>query len=179
MHKSMIAMITLAGIMTMGAADGKLPPLSDEAKAKAAEEKNKVAWADKVAAYKLCLAQDRVAAYYKKTKKSSAPTAPENAGATATAPSVPTIAPAPAPTPTPAPTPAPAAAAPASGSSAMPATSSASPMPPAASATPLAIPPCQDPGPYASAQAGTKVGVADSLPVPAAGKPLSAGEAKK
>lgn len=172
MHKSMIAMITLAGIMTMGAADGKLSPLSDEAKAKAAEEKSKVAWADKVAAYKLCLAQDRVAAYYKKTKKSSAPTAPENAGATATAPSVPAIAPAPTPTPTPtpAPTPAPAAAAPASGSSAMP---------PAASAPPLAIPPCQDPGPYASAQAGTKVGVADSLPVPAAGKPLSAGEARK
>ena len=45
-----------------GAALAKLPPLSDEAKAKAEEAKAKAAWSDKVAAYQLCRASDRVAA---------------------------------------------------------------------------------------------------------------------
>jgi hypothetical protein len=42
----------------------KLPPLSDEAKLKAAEAKAKAAWSDKVAAYQLCRAQDRAVAAY-------------------------------------------------------------------------------------------------------------------
>ena len=42
----------------------KLPPLSDEAKAKAAETAAKTALADKVGAYKLCQSMDRVAAVY-------------------------------------------------------------------------------------------------------------------
>ena len=37
----------------------KLPPLSDEAKAKAAEAAAKTAWSGKVDAYQLCRAQDR------------------------------------------------------------------------------------------------------------------------
>jgi hypothetical protein len=44
----------------------KLPALSDEAKAKAAEAAAKTAWAGKVDGYQLCLAQDRVTGYYKK-----------------------------------------------------------------------------------------------------------------
>ena len=45
-------------------ASAKLPPPSDEAKAKAAEASAKSAWSDKVAAFQLCKAQDRVVAKY-------------------------------------------------------------------------------------------------------------------
>lgn len=45
----------------------KLPAPSDEAKAKAAETAAKTAWTDKVAAFKLCLVQDRTAEHYRKT----------------------------------------------------------------------------------------------------------------
>jgi hypothetical protein len=47
----------------------KLPPPSDEAKAKAAEAKAKAVWTDKVAAYQLCKAQDRTAERYRKEHK--------------------------------------------------------------------------------------------------------------
>lgn len=61
--------LTIALIATLfcGVAAAKLPPPSEEAKAKADEAKAKTAWSDKVAAYKLCLAQDRIAANYLKT----------------------------------------------------------------------------------------------------------------
>lgn len=42
----------------------KLPPVSDEAKAKAAEATAKTAHGDKVAAFKLCQSMERVAAKY-------------------------------------------------------------------------------------------------------------------
>jgi hypothetical protein len=42
----------------------KLPPPSEEAKAKAAEASAKSAWGGKVAAYQLCKAMDRTAAAY-------------------------------------------------------------------------------------------------------------------
>lgn len=42
----------------------KLPPPSDEAKAKAAETAAKNAWNDKVAAFQLCKSMDKVAAGY-------------------------------------------------------------------------------------------------------------------
>ena len=48
-----------------GAAIAKLPPVSDEVKAQAAEATARAAWSDKVAAYKLCLSTDRVAAAYR------------------------------------------------------------------------------------------------------------------
>ena len=67
-------LITLVGVMVMGVASAKLPPLSDEAKAKADETKNKTAWSDKVAAYQLCQAQDKVAATYLKQKSKPKPT---------------------------------------------------------------------------------------------------------
>ena len=63
-----------AGLLATGlclSAAAKLPPVSDEAKAKAAEAAAKTAWSDKVAAYKLCQSQDRVAEQYRKTAKSA------------------------------------------------------------------------------------------------------------
>jgi len=58
----------VAGVIVLalsaGVAFAKLPPLSDEAKAKAAEAAVKSAHASKVAAYKLCLVEDKVAATY-------------------------------------------------------------------------------------------------------------------
>jgi hypothetical protein len=57
----------------------KLPPLSDEAKAKAAEAAAKTAWSDKVGAFQLCKSQDHVATVYlaeaKKSGKTVTPTA--------------------------------------------------------------------------------------------------------
>ncbi|MDB5841563.1 MAG: hypothetical protein JWQ23_3515, partial [Herminiimonas sp.] len=61
----------------------------------------------------------------------------------------------------------------------VPAVAAAAAAPAAAAPAVAPIPPCQDPGPYLAAQSGAKVGVADSLPVPAAGKPVTAAEAKK
>lgn len=60
MKKAFIPALALS--LVAGAALAKLPPLSDEAKAKADEAKAKAAWSDKVAAYQLCKASDRVAA---------------------------------------------------------------------------------------------------------------------
>jgi hypothetical protein len=55
----------------------KLPPLSDEAKAKAAEAAAKTAWSGKVDAYQLCKSQDKVAAaYYKSAKAAGKETKP-------------------------------------------------------------------------------------------------------
>jgi acyl-CoA synthetase (AMP-forming)/AMP-acid ligase II len=60
-------LIALTALMFAGMAAATLPPPSDEAKAKAAEAKNKTAWSAKVAAYKLCLVQNRVAENYLKS----------------------------------------------------------------------------------------------------------------
>jgi hypothetical protein len=60
-----IVVIAVAASFTAGAALAKLPPQSDEAKAKAAETANKAAWTDKVAAYQLCRSMDRVATTYR------------------------------------------------------------------------------------------------------------------
>ncbi|HQS32269.1 MAG: hypothetical protein B7X59_06925 [Polaromonas sp. 39-63-203] len=55
----------------------KLPPLGDEAKAKAAEAAAKAAWAGKVDNYLLCKSQDKVAAsYYKTAAAAGKPTKP-------------------------------------------------------------------------------------------------------
>lgn len=47
----------------------KLPPPSDEAKAKSDEAKAKAVWSDKVAAYQLCKSQDKTAERYRKEQK--------------------------------------------------------------------------------------------------------------
>lgn len=54
-----------AASLASGVALAKLPPLSDEAKAKAAETASKAAWTDKVGLYKLCQSMDHVASAYR------------------------------------------------------------------------------------------------------------------
>jgi len=65
-----LIILVLASLLAP-AALAKLPPLSDEAKAKAAEAAAKTAWNGKVDAYLLCRAQDRVAAQFFKTAKAA------------------------------------------------------------------------------------------------------------
>jgi hypothetical protein len=74
------AAFTLASLLLSSSAVwAKLPPLSDEAKAKAAEAAAKTAHAGKVDNYKLCKSMDGVAARYaaeaKKQGKTVKPTA--------------------------------------------------------------------------------------------------------
>ena len=59
------AIAALAASCLAAGALAKLPPLSDEAKAKAAEAAGKTAWSDKVGLYQLCQSMDRVAATYR------------------------------------------------------------------------------------------------------------------
>lgn len=56
-------------LLFSASAFAKLPPPSDEAKAAADEKKQRTAWSDKVAAYKLCQSQDKTAARYRKENK--------------------------------------------------------------------------------------------------------------
>lgn len=62
----------LAGIVVAGQAQAKLPAPTEEAKTKEVETKAKAAWLEKVAAYQLCLSQDKVAAQYMKAKGAEA-----------------------------------------------------------------------------------------------------------
>lgn len=100
----------IALLIAASAAHAALPAPTEEQKAAAAAAKEKQAWSDKVAAYQLCRAQDRVAAVYFESK----------------------------------------------GGGGKPS---------------AVLPPCSDPGPFvAQAAAAKEVGVADSKPVPDAGK---------
>ena len=54
----------------------KLPALSDEAMAQAAQTAAKSAWTDKVSAYQLCLAMDRTAKVYRDDLKAAGKAAP-------------------------------------------------------------------------------------------------------
>lgn len=67
--------ILICGMLLAASSFAKLPELSAEAKAKADEAKAKAAWSDKISAFQLCKAQDKVAAHYLKAK------AKANAGA--------------------------------------------------------------------------------------------------
>lgn len=97
-------------------ANAKLPALSDEAKAKAAESAAKAAWGDKIAGFQLCKSQDRSAANHlvtmkqagKDVKPATATAACADPGPYVAAGSAPAASPAPAP-PAAAPAPAPAA----------------------------------------------------------------------
>lgn len=74
MNMTLIKALAAAAVAVLPlSAFAKLPPPSDEAKAKAAETKNKSMWTDKVAAYKLCEVQDRIAARYLKEQHKSKP----------------------------------------------------------------------------------------------------------
>jgi len=128
MKKTFISMATLvlASLFSVSAM-AKLPPLSDEAKAKAAEAAAKTAHGNKVADFQLCKSREKVAAHYYKTAKASGkPTNPPVAtpacvdpgayvaAAPAAAPAAPAVAAAPAAGAKPAaPSAAPAPAAPA------------------------------------------------------------------
>src|SRR5512144_3211328 len=59
--------ILVATLTFAGPALAKIPPPTEAAKAAADEAKAKSAWSDKVAAYQLCLVQDRVAARYRQS----------------------------------------------------------------------------------------------------------------
>jgi len=67
--KKILIMALLAAASATAMA--KLPALSDEAKAKAAEAAAKAAWTGKLEAYQLCKSQDKVAAGYYKTAKAA------------------------------------------------------------------------------------------------------------
>ena len=69
MKKSLIASMLLLG---SACAFAKLPPLSDEAKAKAEETKAKAAHTAKVEAYDLCKSQDKVVKHVQKHNKAQA-----------------------------------------------------------------------------------------------------------
>ncbi|MEO6408391.1 MAG: hypothetical protein ABIO45_06510 [Burkholderiaceae bacterium] len=60
-------------LLAFGAAgvNAKLPPLSEEAKAKSLETAARGAWADKVGAFKLCLVTDKLATRYLASAKSA------------------------------------------------------------------------------------------------------------
>ncbi len=75
MKKTLLLMSALA---LSGAALAKLPPPSDEAKAKAAEAAAKTAHGNKVADYQLCKSREKVAAHYYKTTGKGKP-APKDA----------------------------------------------------------------------------------------------------
>jgi len=76
--------VLVVGAALLGSpAWAKLPPPSDEAKAKAAETAAKTAWSGKVDGYKLCKSMDATAAhYYAQAKKAGKEVKP----AVATAP---------------------------------------------------------------------------------------------
>lgn len=77
MKKILIASLLLSA---SALALAKLPPLNDEAKAKAAEAAAKAAWSGKVDVYQLCQSQDKVAArYYESTKAAGRQTRPASA----------------------------------------------------------------------------------------------------
>jgi hypothetical protein len=99
-------LLIATGLVVLGTnAIAKLPAPSDEAKAKAAEAAAKTAWSGKVDGYLLCKSQDKAAAHYYKTAKSSgkdtkpAATTPPCAdpGPFVYTPPAPAVAPVPAP----------------------------------------------------------------------------------
>ena len=64
MNRVALLPLTLTVAVCTGAALAKLPPPSDEAKAKTAEAAAKTAHATKVAAYEACVSENKVAAEY-------------------------------------------------------------------------------------------------------------------
>ena len=122
MNKQFLFAGMLATLLAALPAIAKLPPPSDEAKAKAAEAAAKTAHGNKVAEFQLCKSMDKVAAdYHAKAKKEGKAAAPADktapcvdpgafvyvppppvvAGAAPAAPTAVAAAPAPAPAPAP------------------------------------------------------------------------------
>jgi hypothetical protein len=77
MNKQLLSVGALVALLAALPAAAKLPPLSDEAKAKAAEAAAKTAHGNKVAEFQLCKSMDKVAADYQaKAKKEGKATPP-------------------------------------------------------------------------------------------------------
>ena len=97
--------ITLALALSAAAlmpASAKLPPLSEEAKAKAAETAAKTAWTGKVGDYQLCRSMERTAEHYRTGAKSNGKVVPspvDTPACTDPGPFVPPVAAAPASAP--------------------------------------------------------------------------------
>lgn len=68
--------LAMAVLLLSAGSQAKLPPLSDDAKSKAAEAAAKTAWSNKVGDYQLCKAMDRVAAAYRASAKQAGKEAP-------------------------------------------------------------------------------------------------------
>ena len=73
--KKILLLVTSLALSSLALA--KLPPPSEEAKAKAAEAAAKTAHGDKVAAYQLCKSREKVAAHYYKTTGKGKPVSKE------------------------------------------------------------------------------------------------------
>jgi len=69
-------LIVAAALALSASAFAKLPSLSDEVKARAAETAAKAAWGDKFGGYQLCQAMNRAAEHYRNTAKSTGKEAP-------------------------------------------------------------------------------------------------------
>src|SRR5450631_1902922 len=76
MRFPVLAAAAAAAAFVAGAAFAKLPPLSDDAKAKAAEAAARTAWTDKVGAYQLCQSMERTAQAYRTGAKAAGKEAP-------------------------------------------------------------------------------------------------------
>lgn len=77
MKRLVVFLPALAMALFVAAVGAKLPPLSDEAKAKAGEAASKTAHADKVGAYQLCKSMEKVATtYFANAKKAGKETKP-------------------------------------------------------------------------------------------------------
>ncbi|MDQ2780676.1 MAG: hypothetical protein M3Y32_14080 [Pseudomonadota bacterium] len=74
--------VSLLALASCVSAFAKLPPMVDEAKAKAAEGAAKTAWTGKVGAYELCQVQNRIAATYRASAAASAGAAASAAAST-------------------------------------------------------------------------------------------------
>ena len=62
--------VALIGLLSTSAF-AKLPPPTEEAKAKATEANAKAAWSDKVGLYQLCVSMDRTAETYRNSTKAA------------------------------------------------------------------------------------------------------------
>ena len=77
MQRLAVPLTLIAASIFAGFSLAKLPPPSDEAKAKAAEATAKKAWTEKVAGYQLCKSMEKTAdTYYADAKKSGKQTKP-------------------------------------------------------------------------------------------------------
>ena len=83
----------IAAALLAVSAFAKLPPPSDEAKAKAAEAATKAAWSGKVEGYLLCKAQDRAVANHQAAMKQAGKPAKPAAAASPCADPGPFVAP--------------------------------------------------------------------------------------